>query len=129
MKKHRYQTVDEYLNQAHQHGKLLASELRSIIRSAIPQAEETISYNMPAYRYQQILIYFGIFPDHLGFYPTPSAIAAFKSQLVNYKFAKGSIQFPLHKKLPAQLITEICQFRFREVAKTKDKKLANNDEK
>ena len=93
-------------------GKL--QELREIIRRAAPEAEEVISYSMPAYRLHGILVYFAGHKNHIGFYPTSSGIEAFISELKDYKFSKGAIQFPLDKPLPAKLITEIIRFRVKE---------------
>ena len=89
-------------------------ELREIIRRAAPEAEEVISYSMPAYRLYGILVYFAGHKNHIGFYPTSSGIVAFISELKDFKFSKGAIQFPLDKPLPAKLITEIVKFRVKE---------------
>lgn len=119
MRSHKFQSVDEYLEHAPpQHFDLL-QQVRKTIQAAIPEAEEVISYNMPAYRYQGILVYFSLADKHLGFYPTPSGIAAFKSELNTYKHGKGSIQFPLNEEVPLNLISAIAKFRFNEIQKKK----------
>lgn len=89
-------------------------ELRNVIRKAAPEAEELISYSMPAFKLNGILVYFAAYSGHIGFYPTPSAIVAFKVQLVNFKTAKGSIQFPLNQPLPKGIIEDIVKFRVLE---------------
>ncbi len=88
--------------------------IRNIIKKVAPKAEEVISYQMPAYKLDGMLVYFAGYKGHIGFYPTPSAIKAFKDELSIYKGAKGSVQFPLGEKLPASLITKIVKFRIAE---------------
>lgn len=110
----KYQTVNEYFEdlKAEQLGPLQL--LRKTIRDAIPEAEEVISYNMPAYKFNGILVYFAAYPGHIGFYPTPSGIAAFKELLKGYKYAKGSVQFPYDQELPVELIAKMTKFRWEE---------------
>jgi uncharacterized protein YdhG (YjbR/CyaY superfamily) len=91
-------------------GKLLL-QLRKIIRQAAPEAEEVISYQMPAFKQNGILVYYAAYKNHIGFYPTSSGIEAFKSELSPYLWSKGTIQFPLDQPLPADLITRIVKFR------------------
>ncbi len=93
--------------------KLLA-QMRDTIREAAPQAEEMISYRMPAYRLGGILVWFGAHAHHIGFYPGASGIAAFEKELARYKHAKGSVQFPIDEPLPLALITRIVKFRVKE---------------
>ncbi len=112
----KYVSVDQYLDAISSPQLERAIELRLIIKSALPKAEEVISYNMPAYRYRKILVYFAVYPSHIGFYPTPSAVTAFKDDLSTYKCSKGTIQFSYEKPLPKALIAEICRFRFEEVS-------------
>ena len=89
-------------------------ELRATIRNAAPEAEEKISYGMPAFSFKGVLIYFAVHTKHIGIYPYPSAIEAFKKEASKYKTAKGSIQFPLDKPLPLELISRIVTFRLNE---------------
>jgi uncharacterized protein YdhG (YjbR/CyaY superfamily) len=89
-------------------------QMRAIIKSAAPQAEEVISYGIPAFKLNGILVFFAAYDKHIGFYPTPSGVGAFKEELSVYKGAKGSVQFPLDKPLPAKLITKIVKFRVME---------------
>jgi uncharacterized protein YdhG (YjbR/CyaY superfamily) len=115
--------VDTYiaLHPASVRGQLQA--LRQIILRAAPGAEEKISYGMPAYKYHGPLVYFGMTQQHLGFYPTPSAVVAFRNELTAYDTAKGTIRFPLDKPLPKKLIAEIVKFRMLEnEAKATEKK-------
>lgn len=89
-------------------------QLREIIRKAAPEAEEVISYKMPAYRMNNILVYFAGHKNHFGFYPTNSGIEAFRSELTAYRFSKGAIQFPYDQPLPEEMIIKIIKFRLIE---------------
>ena len=91
--------------------QMLLKQLRETIIQAVPDAEELISYQMPAYKYHGALVYFAGYKNHIGFYPGAAGIAAFKEELSGYKGAKGSVQFPLDKPLPLELITQIVKFR------------------
>lgn len=94
--------------------KVLLKQLRSTIRKAAPEAEEVISYNMPAYKFHGMLVYFAGHKNHIGFYPGASGIEAFKNELADYKWAKGSVQFPINKPIPLELVTRIVVFRVKE---------------
>ena len=87
---------------------------RQRAQKAAPKAEEAISYGMPAFKLNGLLVWFAAYAKHIGFYPRVSAIAAFKKELSIYKGAKGSVQFPLDKPLPLALITRIVKFRAKE---------------
>lgn len=89
-------------------------EVRSTIRRAAPEAVETIKYGIPTFIQNGILVHFGGFKAHIGFYPTPSAIEAFQSELANYKGAKGSIQFPIDQPMPHSLIAKMVKFRLKQ---------------
>ena len=101
------------------------AEMRMIVKKAAPQAEETINYGVPTLVLSGNLVHFGGFKNHIGFYPAPSGIEAFKKELSAYEGAKGSVKFPVDKPLPAGLITKIVKFRVKEnleKAKRKAKK-------
>ncbi len=89
--------------------------VRRAIQGAAPDATETISYRIPAFRLERILVWFGAHANHLGFYPGASGIAAFKSELARYKSAKGSVQFPFDEPLPLALVARIVKYRVREL--------------
>jgi len=89
-------------------------QMRAIIKKAAPKAEEVISYSMPAFKQNGILVYFAAQSKHIGFYPTSSGIINFKKELVDYKHSKGAIQFPYDEPLPVSLITQIVKFRIAE---------------
>ena len=106
--------VDEYISMFPDNIQELLKEIRATIKEAAPEAEEVISYQMPAYKFHGMLIYFAAFKNHIGLYPTVSGIETFKDKLSVYKGAKGSVQFPLNKLLPLDLIARIVKFRVTE---------------
>lgn len=89
--------VDAYISGFSKGTQKLLKQVRATIKKAAPQVEEMISYGMPAYKLNGPLIYFAGYKNHIGLYPTPSAIVAFKKQISDYKWAKGSVQFPFDK--------------------------------
>jgi len=90
-------------------------EMRAILQKALPEAEECISYGMPAYRMSKVLVYFAGNKEHVGFYPTSSGIRKFEQELGDWKYSKGAIQFPYERALPSDLITRIAVMRKKEV--------------
>ena len=106
--------IDAYISDFPESTQKLLQEVRSIVKQAAPQAAEVISYGMPAFRQDGMLVYFAAFKNHIGFYPIPSGIAAFKEDLSAFECTKGSVHFPLDKPLPAELITRIVTFRLSE---------------
>ncbi len=89
-------------------------QMHECIRAAAPNASEGLKWSKPAYAYNRILVMFAVFKNHIGFYPTPSAIKAFAKSLSKYKTAEGSVQFPLEQPLPLDLIARITKFRAQE---------------
>jgi len=117
-------SIDEYIGTFPQEIQTLLEQIRDTIRQAAPEAEEAIKYAMPTFVLNGNLVHFAAFKNHIGFYPVPSGIEAFKKELSVYKGAKGSVQFPLDKPMPLKLISEIVKFRVNEnllKAKTKKK--------
>jgi uncharacterized protein YdhG (YjbR/CyaY superfamily) len=106
--------IDEYISTFPKEIQKILEELRSTIRKAAPGAEETISYQMPTFTLKGNLVHFAAYKNHIGFYPTPSGIETFKEELAVYKWAKGSVQFPIDKPLPLKLVAKIVEFRVRE---------------
>jgi uncharacterized protein YdhG (YjbR/CyaY superfamily) len=106
--------VDRYIETFPAATQKLLSQLRKIIKQAAPEAEEVISYKMPAYKFNGMLVYFAGYKNHIGFYPTGSGIEAFKDEFKEYKWSKGAVQFPLDKPLPTELITRIVQYRSKQ---------------
>ncbi len=93
-------------------GKL--NQLRKLIKDNAPDALEVISYNMPAYKLNGMLLYFAAHKNHIGLYPMASGIEAFKDELTKYETSKGTVQFPHNKSLPVTLIKKIIQFRVKQ---------------
>lgn len=110
--------VDSYIASFPAATRELLEQVRTTIQKAAPKAEETIGYQMPAYKLNGSLVYFAGYKNHIGFYPTASGIAAFKKDLNLYKNSKGSIQFPLNKPLPLSLIRKIVKYRVEENKET-----------
>lgn len=106
--------IDEYIAGFSKHIQELLEKLRATIRKAAPEAEETINYAIPTFILKGNLVHFAAFKNHIGFYPAPSGIEAFKKELSVYEGAKGSIKFPIEKPLPFGLITQIVKFRVKE---------------
>lgn len=110
----KYKSIDEYIKSFPANVQVILIKLRQTIREAAPNAEETISYQMPAFKLNGILVWFAVHKNHIGFYPKPSAIAAFKDELAPYKSSKGAAQFPLDKPIPYDLVNRIVIFRVKE---------------
>jgi uncharacterized protein YdhG (YjbR/CyaY superfamily) len=109
-----YNSVDEYIAAQPENVRGLLEELRQTINQVAPTAKEVISYGMPAYKANGILVYFAANKQHIGFYPTASPIVIFKDELTGYKTSKGAIQFPIKNGIPTALIKEIVQYRIKE---------------
>ncbi len=107
-------TIDEYIQQFSSEIQEILITIREVIREAAPEAKEKISYQMPAFELNGILVYFAAQKKHIGFYPTASGIEAFKEKLSEYKGAKGSVQFPYNKPIPYDLIRSIVKYRVEE---------------
>ncbi|MDP4183525.1 MAG: DUF1801 domain-containing protein [Bacillota bacterium] len=118
-----FRSIDEYISQFPPDIQDKLITLRQVIKEEAPDAEEKISYQMPAFTLHGILVYFAAFKNHIGFYPTSSGIEAFKSELSEYKWAKGSIQFPLERPLPYDLIKKMVRFKVDENKKLREEKL------
>ncbi|MBA4317631.1 MAG: hypothetical protein C0412_04445 [Flavobacterium sp.] len=107
-------TIDEYIGSFPLEVQKILQELRIVIKKAAPDAEEKISYQMPAFGLNGILVYFAAHKSHIGFYPTASGIAAFKDKISKFKTSRGTVQFPFDKPLPIRLIKDIVKFRAKE---------------
>jgi uncharacterized protein YdhG (YjbR/CyaY superfamily) len=116
--------IDQYIAAFPPETQKLLEQLRATIKKAAPEAEEIISYGMPAFRLnKRILVYFAGHRNHIGFYPGASGIEAFKNEISAYKWAKGTVQFQLDQPLPFELITNMLKFKIIEnTLKSKSKK-------
>jgi uncharacterized protein YdhG (YjbR/CyaY superfamily) len=121
MDKRQYKNIDEYIAGFPEDIQAILQNLRRVIHKAAPEAQETISYSMPAFKQNGILVYFAAFKDHIGFFPTSSGISAFTKELASYNTAKGTVRFPLDKPLPVNLIKKIVKFRAQENRNKKKK--------
>ena len=110
----KYNSVSAYIAALPAKSRTLIKELRSIIKKEAPDAEELISYGMPAFRWNGMLLWYAVNKNHVGLYPKPSAIVKFSKELTVYKTSKGAIQLPLDQPLPAGLIKQIVRFRMQE---------------
>lgn len=106
--------IDEYISGFPKETQKILEQLRATIKKAAPKADEVISYSIPAFKLNGMLVWFAAYSNHIGFYPRGSGIEAFKKELSIYKGAKGSVQFPLDKHLPSGLIAKIVKFRVTE---------------
>lgn len=114
------QNVDEYLARVPEPARTTLTELRAAIRSAVPpEATETISYRIPAFKHKRVLVWFAAFSNHCSLFPTAAMVQAFKSELKGFSTSKGTIQFPTDKPLPTALIRKIVKAR---IAQTESKK-------
>lgn len=116
-------SIDEYILEFPIEIQEILKKLRKVIKESAPDAEEKISYQMPTFVLHGNLVHFAAFKNHIGFYPAPSGIDAFKDELSEYKGGKGSIQFPLEKPLPYDLIRKIVKFRVAENIEKAEQKL------
>ncbi|WP_443938194.1 iron chaperone [Pedobacter sp. MW01-1-1] len=113
--KQAFKSVDEYIETFPVQVQLILQEIRKAIKNAAPEAAESISYGMPAYKtHGKALVYFAGYKKHIGFYATPTGHQEFAQELSHYKQGKGSVQFPLNQAMPFELIKQIVHFRARE---------------
>jgi uncharacterized protein YdhG (YjbR/CyaY superfamily) len=112
MNSYKFVTVDEYLSSFPTEIRDKLMQIRNTIKITVPNAEELISYNMPAFKFHGILVYFAAQKKHIGFYPANTEVLeVFKEQLTNYKTSKRTIQIPLDEKIPLNLLKQIVIFR------------------
>lgn len=114
------ETIDAYISRYDEDIRAILQEFRRLIKEDAPDATEKISYQMPTFYLNGNLVHFAVQKNHIGFYPAPSGVAAFKEELTDYKTSKGAIQFPLTKPIPYELVRRIVRFRVEE-AKGKKK--------
>ena len=113
-------TVDEYLEGVPEPARSTLNKIRAAIRSAgPPEATETISYRIPAFKYKGVLVWFAAFSNHCSLFPTASVIEEFKDELKGYTLSKGTIQFPTDKPLPAALVKKLVKARVKQMESKK----------
>lgn len=106
--------IDEYIGTFPNDVQEILEKVRITVQKAAPDAKEKISYSMPAFEQNGIVVYFAAFKNHIGLYALPSGHEAFREELSQYKSGKGSVQFPLNQPMPYDLITKIAKFRVKE---------------
>ncbi|MGG1637962.1 DUF1801 domain-containing protein [Paenibacillus sp. FSL K6-3182] len=119
-----FETIDQYISNYPPEIQDILEKIRGVVKVAAPEATEKISYQMPTFVLHGNLVHFAAYKNHIGLYPAPSGIEAFKQQLSPYKGAKGSIRFPLDEPIPYELIGEIVKYRVAEnIEKAANKKV------
>ncbi|NMC30799.1 MAG: hypothetical protein GYA45_12090 [Pelolinea sp.] len=112
--KNEFHTIDAYIALFPTKVQKILEEMRAVIKTAAPEAEEKISYQMPTFAQKGNLVHFAAHKNHIGFYPNPSGIDKFRAELTEYETSKGAIQFPYGKPIPYDLVRRIVAFRVRE---------------
>ncbi len=119
-------TIEDYYETQPDSTKVLLEEVRKTIRNVVPDAEESISYGIPTFKYYGNLVHFGGYKNHIGFYPGAAAIEIFKDEIEGYTVSKGTVQFQLNERIPYDLIAKITHYRVQkntEKALSKAKKI------
>jgi uncharacterized protein YdhG (YjbR/CyaY superfamily) len=109
----KYTTIDEYISSFPKNIQKMLGDVRSVIRKVAPDSVEAISYGIPTFKLNGNLVHFAAFKNHIGFYPAPNGIEEFEKELSVYKQGKGSVQFPVDKPLPLDLISKIVKYRVK----------------
>ena len=119
--------IDEYIFPFPSETQKKLEQIRQLIQKLAPKAKEVISYGMPAFKLNSVIVYFAGYKHHIGFYPTSTGIKNFEKEFAKYKWSKGAVQFPLDEPLPVALITKIVKFKIKEDKEKADakKKLKN----
>lgn len=117
-----FKTIDEYIQNFPDDIQERLQKIRATIKDAAPEAEEAISYAMPTFKLNGNLVHFAAFTNHIGFYPAPSGMEEFQDELSLYKSGKGSVQFPLDKPLPLDLVSKIVKYRVNQNLENKKTK-------
>ncbi|MCW4028592.1 MAG: DUF1801 domain-containing protein [Candidatus Bathyarchaeota archaeon] len=107
-------TIDEYIAAYPKNIQTILEQLREAIKEAAPEAQETISYQMPAFKQDHVLVWFAAFKNHIGFFPTANTIEVFKKRLAPYQTSKGTVRFPLEEPIPFELVKDMVRFRVKE---------------
>lgn len=118
-----FDTIDDYISQYTPEIQEKLITLRKVIKDAAPEAEEKMSWQMPTFAFYGNLVHFAVCKNHIGLYPAPSGIEAFRSELSEYKKTKGSIHFPIKEPMPYELISKIVKYRVLENIKFAEEKI------
>jgi uncharacterized protein YdhG (YjbR/CyaY superfamily) len=120
--KNKFNTIDEYIDLQPIEKQEDLKKFRELIKAVVPEATETISYQMPAFKTEKVFVWFAAYKNHYGFYPYPKTIVAFEDQLTGYKTSKGAIQFPIDEPLPEDLIRKMVLYIHNEIKHKPSKK-------
>jgi len=112
--KTKFTSVEEYLASFPENIKVRLLEIREAIKKTVPEADEVISYNIPAFKLKTVLVWYAGYKKHIGFYPVGEGSEAFGEELSAYKLSKGTVRFPLDQPIPADLVREIVKYRKKE---------------
>ncbi|MBC1483043.1 iron chaperone [Listeria sp. FSL L7-1509] len=124
-----FSTIDEYIEGMPPETQATLQRIRETIQAVAPEATEKISYQMPTFYFEGNLVHFAVAKNHFGFYPAPSGIVAFESEISEYKHSKGAVQFPINQPVPYDLITKMVTFRLAENKQKAAEKLAKKKKK
>jgi uncharacterized protein YdhG (YjbR/CyaY superfamily) len=113
LKPHQFKDIDDYISSFPADLRELLKEIRMTIRRAVPPAKEAIKYNMPAFILNNRAVYFGVFKQHIGFYPAPKDVPGFEDETKKYQSGKGSLRFPLQQPMPLELIARLAINRLK----------------
>ncbi len=112
--KKEFTAIDEYITTFPKNVQTILEELRQAVKETAPEAEEAISYQMPAFKLNGNLVYFAAFKDHIGFFPTSSVMEVFEEEVKAYKTGKGTLRFPMDRPMPLDLVKKIVKYRVKE---------------
>jgi len=107
-------SIDEYIALYPPEVQAILQQVRQTIHAVVPEAQEAIAYGIPTFKYHGNLVHFAAYKKHIGFYPAPSGLEAFKTELASYPGSKGTVQFPLDQPIPFDLIRRITLYRMEE---------------
>ena len=117
-----FKDINEFIADFPDDIQLILEKIRATIQKAAPDAKEAIKYGMPTFVLNGNLVHFAAYKNHIGFYPAPTGIDAFIDELARYRTGKGTIQFPVDKPIPYDLVTKVVKFRVEENLKKLKKK-------
>lgn len=117
-----FETFDEYFEAQTPSDQKLLNQIKSAVLEVVPDAEACISYQMPTFKRNGILIHFAAMKEHIGLYPGSEAVFHFQQQIKPFDSSKGTIRVPKSSPMPIQLIQDICLFRIKKISEKKSKK-------
>lgn len=119
MAKTDFKNIDEYIETFPPHVQKILQTVRKIVHKAVPEAEEVISYQVPAFKYHGFIVYFAGYTNHYSIAAPPPTMELFKKELSSYQVSKSTVRFPLDEPIPEAIITKIAKFRAKENLKNK----------